>query len=162
MPVTAHTATHYTGIIENTPFYPDIDLALFQINYRQDNRLEEGTIRDALRSALLAINNDLRRWRQRNYPEAHALSETNHNSIDGENHNVLLYKKAVYHKAKAYLLQDILDYSLTSSGQSRAEDKSQNAQYHHAESLRALRQIKGRQGVRVKLVKGSLPLDDFQ
>ena len=162
MPITAHTAKHYTGIIKNTPFYPDIDLALFQTNYRQDNRLEEGTIKNALHSAMLAVNHDLSRWRQRNYPDVQSLLETNDNSIDGENHQVLLYKKAVHHKAKAYLLQDFPDYSLTVNGQNRAEDKNHNSHYHHAESLRAIRQIKGRQGVRVKLIKGSLPLDDFR
>lgn len=165
MSVTVHVDREYEGTILNDGFYPDIDVPEFQKTYREDGRLDEEVIRDQLITAILEVNDDLIKWKalklacENTLKPIESLADTSEQTIDGKNRAEIIYKKAIYHRAKAELLRHFTDYSTTQHGQDRADDKTDNANYHYAQSLRAIRQLKGKRGVRVKLVKGSL--NDF-
>lgn len=157
MAFNANVPKTYEGTIANDGWYPDLDIAEFMASYRQDTRLEKDLIEAALVDAMIVVHADLADWKAQKVDSGFlSLAAVPADTIKEQSVYVLMYQTAVYSRAKAELLHDFPDYSLTPAGQNLAEDKSNNAGYYYAQSVKSIRRIKGKHGTRVKLVMGKV------
>ncbi len=155
----------YTGTVQNNGFFPDLDMTEFMTDYRFDTRLPESAVRNALESSMIMVNGELADWREHEFEcngsetlaDVHTTERLGDQSI-----YTVLYKCAVFNRGKGALLMVFADYSTTGAmgqrgkGEDRVDEKEEHATHYFAESLRAIRRIKGKPGTRVKLIKGNM------
>ncbi len=159
MSFNAQVPKAYEAIIKNDGFWPDIDLKKFMTTMRQDTRIDETIIRDAVVDAMDTVNSDLAGFVEQQRalkPIMRTVTDIDSSELDGRHRLVTLYQRAVYHRAKGTLLTDFADYSTTPqglAGAERVDNHRRHADYYFAASLKALRHIKGQSGQRVTLVK---------
>lgn len=132
--------------VHNLAFWPPITLARFRDAYRVTEAVTDERAVTALQAAVILINDELEAWRQAQQAEGHAtLAEVPAQSYgEGEaatTAKVHHYQAAVYHTAKARILERYRDYDSTKSGHDRADALDDTADEHHKLARHALRAL---------------------
>lgn len=126
-------------VITNTAFFPDISLNDFKAAVRVTDKNDEPVLL-SLQAGMWDVNSELDAWKDTQVLAGYAtLADVPETDLVLDS----AYKLAVYHLAKAKLLDKYRDEDTTNTGHNRADDLDANADYHYAESRRWQRRMQG-------------------
>ncbi|MFC3939176.1 head protein [Pseudomonas gingeri NCPPB 3146 = LMG 5327] len=138
--------------IENNGFWPDLSLAEFQKAYRLPGEYLADLLVTQLNMAMYQVNQDLHRltakWQ--------ALGITNVATADSRllperSHQVELYKRAVYCRAKGALLTDFATVTRRESAENTGKEAPERGEKYQEFSQQAVRALQGRSRITVSL-----------
>lgn len=140
-----------TIIIKNDGFWPDLDLAEFQTERAMSPNINTALLRDAIVSAIVEINFSLDKYKVKQI--ALGINKANDAgmvSVKGVSSTVIIYKKAVFARAKADLLGEFV--SIASRDDKIGESQKEMRAALLAESTREIRKILGLRRCGVALI----------
>ncbi len=123
-------------------WWPNIDVAAAREVIRISGTVTPTRLVEALQNAVWAVNEELSTW-------AAARQAVDADIMDDER-LVGLYRRAVYHYAKAELIERYRDLDMTNAGSSRAEDKADAADDARRNLRWAISDILGRPRITVE------------
>lgn len=132
--------------IQAAGFYPAINLADFRTNARVDHTIDDDRSSYQLSLAVASINRQLATWKQ-------AQVDAGVASLDAD--QSLLYQAAVFHHAKARLLEQYRDIDSRHVGTNTARDPSaliDRLDTEWREVRRCIRALTGRSQATVELI----------
>lgn len=132
------------------PFWPEISPADFRAVAGVDGTVTPARLTHALINSIALANGELRVWRQARQAEGAARLD----DVPDENPGRLanLYKRAVYEWTKADLMERMVGFDATASGQKRAEGQEPAIDDHYRNALWAIRDILGVPRTTVELI----------
>lgn len=141
------------GIIQNQPFWPEMDLQVFSVNYRVPNDLAVETTREHLIQAMTDINLRLSEFSFEYSSQGYMnLEEVPAETVDQESILTILYRRAVSCRAKASICRDYP----TIDRREPAENQAKSAPETEAVYLRfadeAVRQMMNKSDITVDLI----------
>lgn len=136
--------------IGNDGFYPDLKPAEFHSQTGQGKVFEPARIASALLSAMIEVNKSLAPWRARQ--TAATLAEVEATTYDGVSEKVILYRTAVFARARAQLLGNTRDYDSTKDGHDRAEKLEATSDDYLRQSAEAVARLSDRPRTIVELI----------
>lgn len=140
-----------TIIIKNDGFWPDLDLAEFQTERAMSPNINTALLRDAIVSAIVEINFSLDKYKVKQI--ALGINKANDAgmvSVEGVSSTVIIYKKAVFARAKADLIGEFVSISSKDDKISESQQNMKTALL--AESTREIRKILGLRRCGVALI----------
>lgn len=150
---TGRTTYSLEGTIDNDGFFPDLDLAVFQREWRVANDYRREAIELHLTNALFEVNRQLSNFKADQLVLGHtALADVPQymtGSIQSLNHQ---YHRAVYAHAKAYLLREFATINRREQGEHLARESEESHDALLEQSNLAIRYILGRSNIEVELL----------
>lgn len=123
------------------PFFPAIQPADCRAVMEFDGTITASRLAHALTEAVIDTNRELRAWRIRHEAAGHAtLTDV---PDDEPGRLPYLYKRAIYSKAKADLMERMLNFDATAAGQKKAESQEPVIDDHRRNARWAIRDILG-------------------
>lgn len=132
------------------PFWPQIDPGDCRKVMELDGTITTPRLTHAVVEAILHTNHELRDYRLAQEAAGHAtLAE-----VPDEEPGRLpyLYKRAVYSKAKADLMERLISFDATASGQRKAEAQEPAIDDHRRNARWAIRDLRGESRSTVELI----------
>lgn len=140
-----------TIVISNDGFWPDLDLSDFMIERSMSPNINQQLIRDALVSAVVEINLTLEQYKKTQISNGvNTASKCGVVSVDGISSTVIIYKKAVFARAKADLVGEFV--SIASRDDKLGESQKEMKAALLAESTREIRKLLGLRRCGVALI----------
>lgn len=136
--------------IPNLAFWPAISLSAFRAGYRIDTTVDPAEARHALELAVREVNAELVIWKEAQ--GVATLADVPSPVYGDQTAHQATYLSAVYHRAKAQLVQDYRHYDTTNSGHDRADAMDEQADIYLARSRSAIRAILGISRSTVELI----------
>ena len=110
-------------IIQNTFFWPDIDLAECRREMRLDGTVTTERLRQQALTAVSEVNAELFSFRQKQMDRGCAvLADVPSEKIGGESERVQLYRRAVWCWTKALVVEKYRDFDSTAEGNKKADE----------------------------------------
>ncbi|WP_067585619.1 head completion/stabilization protein [Endozoicomonas ascidiicola] len=148
-----HKAPPESTTIENQPFWPDLDLHEFSVNYRVPNEMNTGTTKEHLVQAMTDINLRLSMFRF----ELESLGDLNLEDVPaehiaGESILMVLYRRAVFCRAKASICRDYptIDRREPADNQAKSAPETETTYLRFADE--AIRQMLNETDITVELI----------
>lgn len=139
--------------IPNLPFWPALSLAAFRQGYRVDTVVSADEAKQRIATAARQVNAELAVWQATQELAGSATLADVASPLYGEQSaHVASYLDAVYHHAKALVIQDNRDTDTTKSGHNRADAMDDQADIALARSRSAVRAILGVSRSTVELI----------
>jgi hypothetical protein len=139
--------------IINDGFWPDLDVAEFQKGYRLPAEYLVDLLIDGISFAMGEVNVDLARrkaqWQAAGITDVATADPT---VLQERSFMVASYKRAVYCRAKAYLLQQFATVNRRESAENLAKEAPQTHEQFLSFSQQAVRLIQGRSRVTAELI----------
>ena len=137
--------------IKNDGFWPNLNLSEFQIERAMSPNINDRLLRDAIVSAVVEINLTLEQYKNMQISKGinHA-SNCGVVSVDGTSSTVIIYKKAVFARAKADLIGEFV--SIASRDDKLGESQKEMKAALLAESTREIRKLLGLRRCGVALI----------
>jgi hypothetical protein len=132
------------------PFWPAISPADFREVANLDGTVTTPRLKFALTEAVTLVNGELKAFRE--WHVANGAATLDDVPDDEPGRLVHLYRRAVYERAKADLMERLIGFSATADGQKRAEQQDPAIDDHYRNSLWAIRDILGERRTTVVLV----------
>ncbi|MCX8587288.1 MULTISPECIES: head completion/stabilization protein [unclassified Gilliamella] len=137
--------------IKNDGFWPDLDLSDFMIERSMSPNINQQLIRDALVSAVVEINLTLEQYKKTQISNGvNTASKCGVVSVDGISSTVIIYKKAVFARAKSDLVGEFV--SIASRDDKLGESQKEMKAALLAESTREIRKLLGLRRCGVALI----------
>ncbi|MCX8578451.1 head completion/stabilization protein [Gilliamella sp. B2717] len=137
--------------IKNDGFWPDLNLSDFMIERSMSPNINQQLIRDALVSAVVEINLTLEQYKKTHISNGvNTASKCGVVSVDDISSTVIIYKKAVFARAKADLVGEFV--SIASRDDKIGENQKEMKAALLAESTRELRKLLGLRRCGVALI----------
>ena len=109
-------------IIENTSFWPDLNLADFRSAMRTDGTVTATQLRQVVLTAISEVNAELYDYRSRQQQLGYAsLADVPAERLAGQSQRVHHYRNAVWCWTRAVLNERYQDYDATAAGVKRGE-----------------------------------------
>lgn len=138
-------------IIKNDGFWPDLDLSEFQVERAMSPNINDRLLRDAIVSAVVEINLTLEQYKNTQISKGiNRASDCGVVSVDGTSSTVIIYKKAVFARAKADLIGEFV--SIASRDDKLGESQKEMKATLLAESTREIRKLLGLRRCGVALI----------
>ncbi|MBE5527434.1 glucose-6-phosphate isomerase [Laribacter hongkongensis] len=135
------------GTVSSSAFWPVIDLADVQAEWRIDGTVTTARLRLAVIEAVSTVNGELAGWRQERQQDGFAtLAEVPGELLDGECEHLYHYRRAVGCHAKSELTRRYRDFDATRDGQQRADAMEADIDDLMRDARAAINRIKGRRG----------------
>lgn len=129
-------------IVQNPdPFYPALSLDEFRLLMRNDDIITNARLANYLRTAATFINSLLQPWR-------HNLTALDVLPTE----KALLYKTAVHHRAKTYILESYRDIDTTADGELRAEAYEKRIASEQQREREAIRLLTDKKRTTISLI----------
>ena len=143
--------------LPNITFFPDIDPDEFRDQLNVDTTVPNARVEAALQLSIIEVNRDLLEWRlvQEELGHTEIIETTSTEYGEGEdavNENKRLYCFAVFHLAKARIIERMRNFDSAGSGHDRADSLEDPIGDHRREARRAVRAIMGETGTVVELI----------
>ena len=139
--------------IPNLSFWPALSLTAFRDGYRVDTVVTDTEAKQAIATAARQVNAELADWQAlQEAAGAVTLADVDSPDYGGVSEHIANYLDAVYHRAKASVIQDYRDTDTTKSGHDRADDMEGQADIAMARSRSAVRAILGKHRATVELI----------
>ncbi|AZC59944.1 putative head completion/stabilization protein [Pseudomonas chlororaphis subsp. piscium] len=153
MSFSGRTNTVVDQTIENNGFWPDLSLAEFQKAYRLPGELLTELLVTHLNMAMYAVNRDL----QRLATSWQSLGVTNVATADPlllpeRSHQVNLYKRAAYCRAKGTVLTDFATVTRREVAENTGKEAPERAEQFLEFSQQAVRALQGRSRITAALL----------
>lgn len=136
--------------IGNDGWFPDLDTADFHAQTGQGHTFAPPQVAAALLASMIEINASLKDWRTAQ--TARTLAEIAAPTYGGVSEKVILYRAAVFARARAQLLATTRDYDSTKDGHARADKLEPTADDWMRQSNEALSRLTGRRRTIVELI----------
>lgn len=136
--------------IGNDGWYPDLAVADFHAETGQGQTFAPPRVAAVLLAAVIEINASLKDWRAAQ--TAASLAEIPAVKYGAVSEKVILYRTAVFARARAQLLGNTRDYDSTKDGHDRAEKLEATADDYMRQSNEALARLTGRPRTIVELI----------
>jgi len=152
----APTAPNDAGgvLIQNDGFFPDFTVADFRDATRLQDTVTDGRVLQALRTAMMDVNRELRPWQSERQAEGHAglfLVPSVHYGDQSE--LMHWYLVAVFSRAKAQILEQYRDIDTADKqGSSRAAAFEGTREGYLREAREAIRNVLGRRHATIELI----------
>ena len=138
------------AVLPHHPFWPQIAPADCRLVMELDGTITAPRLAHALTEAVIHTNRELRAWRIGQEAAGHAtLADV---PDDEPGRLPYLYKRAVYSKAKADLMERMLNFDATATGQKKAESQEPAIDDHRRNARWAIRDIIGQPRSTVELI----------
>ena len=138
-------------IIKNDGFWPDLDLSEFQVERAMSPNINDRLLRDAIVSAVVEINLTLEQYKNTQISKGiNTASNCGVVSVDDTSSTVIIYKKAVFARAKADLIGEFV--SIASRDDKIGENQKEMKAALLAESTREIRKLLGLRRCGVALI----------
>lgn len=138
-------------IIKNDGFWPDLDLSEFQVERAMSPNINDRLLRDAIVSAVVEVNLTLEQYKNTQISKGiNRASDCGVVSVDDTSSTVIIYKKAVFARAKADLIGEFV--SIASRDDKIGENQKEMKAALLAESTRELRKLLGLRRCGVALI----------
>ncbi|OCG63810.1 hypothetical protein A9G48_04960 [Gilliamella sp. wkB18] len=138
-------------VIQNDGFWPDLNLSEFQIERAMSPNINNQLLRDAIVSAVVEINLTLEQYKNKQMANGITSAENcGVVSVGGVSSTVIIYKKAVFARAKADLLGEFV--SIASRDDKIGESQKEMKTALLAESTREIRKLLGLRRCGVALI----------
>ena len=148
---TGSSAAEHT--IENGAFWPEIDCLDLRAAMRLDASVTAERLEAAAINAMIEANRELDTWRAARETEGHAtLAAVPAGTIKGQSQLLHLYRRAIYCRATAELVERYRSYDATNSGEQKATEDSTNIDELRRDARHALRSILGISHTTVELL----------
>lgn len=148
---TGNTTAAHT--IENGPFWPEIDCLALRAAMRLDASVTAERLEAAAINAMIEANRELATYRQDREAEGHAsLADVPAAQIKGESQLLHLYRRTIYCRATAELVERYRSYDATNSGEQKATEETTNIDELRRDARHALRSILGISHTTVELL----------
>ncbi|MCX9038814.1 head completion/stabilization protein [Citrobacter portucalensis] len=109
-------------VIPNTFFFPDLDIAAYRDDMRQDGTVTPARLRLAMLSAIAEVNAELHDYRLRMMGQGYlTLADVPAEDVDGESQRLMFYRRAVWCWTKANLIERFRDYDAMPEGNKKAD-----------------------------------------
>jgi hypothetical protein len=142
---TGKSDSYLTTIVVNEAFYPDLSLGDLQRDYRIPAEYETETVQEHLRLAMMEINEALTEqqviWIDAGAATLVAVAAPTMDSISTL---IINYRRAVFCKAKALLLQQYASMAQRDVAENIGKDSMETQQHWQSESRAALRVLQGK------------------
>ncbi|MEQ1511678.1 MAG: head completion/stabilization protein [Lysobacteraceae bacterium] len=139
--------------IANDGWFPDLQLSDIRAIVRLDGTVTDDRLRDAVRFAMLHVNQQLDGFRVREQAKgALSMESVSDRVLDGKNRLALLYLRAVSCWAKADLLERYRSLDSTDSGLRRADEMATAIDEQRRNTSWALRDIQSLPRTVVELI----------
>lgn len=153
LPTTPPATDPAEDTIPNLAFWPVLSLAAFRDGYRVDTVVTDTEAKQAIATAVRRVNAELADWQALQEAAGAATLADVASPVYGEvSEHVANYLSAVYHRAKAMVIEDNRDTDTTKSGHDRADDMEGQADIAMARSRSAVRAILGKHRATVELI----------
>lgn len=137
--------------IKNDGFWPDLNLSEFQIERAMSPNINDRLLRDAIVSAVVEINLTLEQYKNTQISKGiNTASNCGVVSVDDTSSTVIIYKKAVFARAKADLIGEFV--SIASRDDKLGESQKEMKAALLAESTREIRKLLGLRRCGVALI----------
>lgn len=138
-------------VVNNDGFWPDLDLSEFQVERAMSPNINARLLRDAIVSAVVEINLTLEQYKKTQISNGvNTASKCGVVSVDGISSTVIIYKKAVFARAKADLVGEFV--SIASRDDKIGESQKEMRTALLAESTREVRKLLGLRRCGVALI----------
>ncbi|MBU70851.1 head completion/stabilization protein [Spongiibacter sp.] len=143
--------------LPNIPFFPPVSPSIFRDAMDVDTTVSTERINMALQLSLMEVNNSLAVWSAAQIELGNATLAATKDTVYGEdeqavNHQEKLYQSAVFHLAKARVVEHMRDFDSTAAGHNKADELSQPIDDFKREARRNVRAIMGQPGTVVELI----------
>lgn len=139
--------------IANTAFFPEISPSSCRATMDIDQRITPQRLRQALIGSMQDANHSLSQWALEQSGAGHTtLATVPADNIDGTSVKVSQYRRAVFSFAKAELIEHMIDYDTTLSGNRKHETLFSAVDKHRREALLAIRAIMGMSHSTIELI----------
>lgn len=105
MGLTGPVGEEITGTISNDGFFPDIKLEDFKANYNLPDQATLAMVKRQVLLSMFHVNNQLAAYKESR--SENSLADVPSISLEQISMLVISYDSAVYHRAKAYLLDEL-------------------------------------------------------
>lgn len=140
-------------LIDSDPFWPVIDCVALRTAMRLDGSVTAERLETATINAILEANTELDAYRLARQEEGHAtLAAVPASQIKGESRLLHLYRRAIYCRATAELVERYRSYDATNSGEQKATEDSTNIDELRRDARHALRDLLGISRTTVELL----------
>lgn len=137
--------------IKNDGFWPDLNLSEFQVERAMSPNINDRLLRDAIVSAVVEINLTLEQYKNTQISKGiNRASDCGVVSVNGTSSTVIIYKKAVFARAKADLIGEFV--SIASRDDKLGESQKEMKAALLAESTREIRKLLGLRRCGVALI----------
>lgn len=137
--------------IKNDGFWPDLDLSEFQVERAMSPNINDRLLRDAIVSAVVEVNLTLEQYKNTQISKGiNWASDCGVVSVDDTSSTVIIYKKAVFARAKADLIGEFV--SIASRDDKLGESQKEMKSALLAESTREIRKLLGLRRCGVALI----------
>lgn len=136
--------------VANDGFFPDLSVADMRATTGLGTVFASERVAAVLTAAMIEVNAVLADWRAGLAVEA--LADAPAPSYGGTSEKVILYRTAVYTRARAALIETTRDYDSTKSGHDRADALEETADSWLRQSAEALARLTDRTRAVVELI----------
>lgn len=136
--------------VRNDGWYPDLDAAQFKLKTGQGDVLGVDQVAAEILDAMIEINASIAAWRAEQ--TAATLADVPAPVYGDESEKIILYRQAVFARARAALLRRTRDYDSTKDGHAKAEALEATAEDYQQQSTEALARLTGRARIVVELI----------
>lgn len=149
----AASAQRSSDEIENESFFPSLNIATFTENYGIPTKLTDDQIKQTVLLSAAQVNLALQTYKANKLANGIAsLGEVTTETIGGQNLKEMFYRQAVYNKAKASLLREMISVDRKPAAESEAETAEQLVAYYESASSRAISNVLDQRGIGVYLI----------
>ncbi|WP_417795912.1 head completion/stabilization protein [Terasakiella pusilla] len=141
-------------VVTNNGFYPDLSVTDFKTAMDIGSDISLTRAKTCLQAAMIEVNESLKNWRA-NLPDLNSLDQWPVAADDtyGEiNAKVFHYKRAIFNRARAVLIDQMRDYDTTKTGLDKAEQLSETTKLYYRQSHEALARLMDRTRTTVELI----------
>ena len=147
------TASDQPIVVKNDGWFPDIDLQDLRDAMRLDGTVTEPRLKQAVVDAILHVNRELEDWQaEQQAAGRESLENVPAKTINEESVLLAYYRRAVYSRAKADLIERYRDYDTTSEGDKKAEQLGESIDEQRRNAHWAIADITGRRHLTVELI----------
>jgi len=147
-PVTPHPPP-----ITNDGWFPDIDLKRVRAAMRLDGTVTETRLTEAVIAAMARVNAELATWQMAQRLAGWTnLAAVPAPHLNGESVQLMRYRRAVHHRAKADLTARYRDFDTTTSGAQHAQALEDTIAEDRREARWAIRDLLGMPQTTVALI----------
>jgi hypothetical protein len=140
-------------VIENDPWFPEIDLGALRAACRLDGTVTVARLREAATAAMLSVNRELATFKARQLAASiEALADIPADQVGRSSVLVLHYRRAVYSGVQAELVEEYRDIDTTGKGDKNADAMEPRADTHRRNMRWALSDLLGQPRTTVELI----------
>ena len=139
--------------IENDAFWPEVDCLDLRAAMRLDASVTPERIEAAAINAMIEANRELDLYRRARQEEGHAsLADVPAPQIKGESQLLHLYRRTIYCRATAELVERYRSFDATNSGEQKVTEEESSPDQLRRDARKALRTILGISHATVELL----------